>query len=760
MGVKCQIIRNAESGQVAKVLNSEGDESKLYHAALMHTKGKKNQALNLWTVAYLDGFPIKDREATLEEVFNYATLKDVKIATLTQEEVVDFKRSILNTPISNLAELDAVLRSTFYTNGEYTIDEKKLRASNLYSESEVINILKSTVTQEKIRTSINNLTGHVLKNPNVEESSKEKNTLDFEAVDNSKVNLIGKFESIPTQDVYTTLDEQLAGVKTETEFITKVRRLPFYDVADKILSTPENITKYFNIYSNKSVLKSFVATEEGKVPKQKNNTEEQLMQTIVLGKDSAKIQDSISIIESIPEQVWIASNEDVTKLLKEIERETVSLGIDIVGLTEVAKTRTQEEIVSFLSGLKALAENLSFNLVEEQDVSNFATESDTFFNVDNSQKNAYERVSESNKSRAIVQVDTKLDEVQMYDKFGLIKVDEGIYHQVLKPVSMEAMYQEVYETVLEDNTILPKEAYYPSGVDENNNIDITELNNPSNRVNVQRDIRKFIQSTALASETLETDSANTALEELTLYKQIFKHKTVKQATPQATNEVVKYKQFKGDEKYLQGWFVNDFNSYIVSEKYNNSKLYNNVLKYFDITSSGIVFVGNDVNTIDALRDYTTDNVVLENLKQYTILSKNPSLDGLYEFEELSMGELINMESDMRIYYGNNSNAVEVYKGDYSVVNGKITLDGLNADYIRVAEGVFARVQSHLGKSYYTQMPSNPSNYNVLTEIELDTNIEKFEVDNLKGTKEGVTQTNLYSEEELKQINEEIDECGQ
>ena len=182
-----------------------------------------------------------------------------------------------------------------------------------------------------------------------------------------------------------------------------------------------------------------------------------------------------------------------------------------------------------------------------------------------------------------------------------------------------------------------------------------------------------------------------------------------------------------------------------------------MLKYFRIDEFGIVFSTDDLSIIKELNLYTEGNKFLENIRQYSILTRHNSFDNVYEFKDLN-SSIMNIENYKRTFYSNNPKAAPIHRGEYSIKGGKLIIKGFGQDFFRVREGLFEKIQDNLGRSYYTQIPTVIGNFNTISTIEVDTNVENIELDNLNKDHLEVKVNNLYSDSELKTINNEIDDC--
>src|SRR5699024_4579969 len=149
-----------------------------------------------------------------------------------------------------------------------------------------------------------------------------------------------------------------------------------------------------------------------------------------------------------------------------------------------------------------------------------------------------------------------------------------------------------------------------------------------------------------------------------------------------------------DLNYLKDGFVKDFYNEILKEKFKNSKLYNDTLKDFRVTSSGLSYhgLGFDINEVPLSKE----------LKDYIRIKKNRGLLS----EHLETDNYVNDD----LFYLNNPRFIQ------SDVNAKEIKDGLFVSelgsplYIRLADNTIARrITNTTDNSLYRRVDMSENN---------------------------------------------------
>ena len=244
MGIKCNIFKN-DFGEVDYTLDQNGNKSKLFNDA--SKVFSKEKALEVWALAYTDKFKeVYDRigEPTLNEVVMFMEANKERLP-LEQQEVTDFRLSMVGTTFTDSYELARQLKSAFLP----TPTKKSLKSLGMYSDSEIKNILNSTYLQNKIVDNAFRLSNADIIYNDIEVDER------IVSVDNTVTDILGKAKNNNPLEEESVLINEVGGIKDEQEFKDKlITDFPQVDntakqVAPKPVkevnkSTAELVTKY------------------------------------------------------------------------------------------------------------------------------------------------------------------------------------------------------------------------------------------------------------------------------------------------------------------------------------------------------------------------------------------------------------------------------------------------------------------------------------------------------------------------------------
>lgn len=727
------------------------------------TNDLKQKALDLWTVAYTDSF-IEDnyfeenQEPSLEELLNYIKLLNNENKDLTKKDINDLSNNLLVLPYT-LDEVYTKLKTVFYRRGFFEINKEFINNSDLYNNSEKLEILTNPIIQNNIKNLIEKMDVLLLNNEeaiNIENISFINEDEVLQNIDN--LIGIGKFENLNPFEVDNIVAEYLAEETNREIFNEKVNDLPYPYLIEKYNSDIEFANKFFNKFSNLKKI-NVVRVNNGVLQLvNKSDTEGTISEVLLTNVNDVTIMDDSLFLNQIPEDIWLEEGENIKGILKNFEEKLINYNIDIIGISELYDEKTREDIIIFINSLSEFTNQIDNN--EEIDLQELSSIIDNFFNNDVTNKYVFDNITGLNKNLSLFKIISEQTELELFSNYGLIKTYNSFYQKINVEPNIDTLYQQVYELVLDNNNILPNEAYYPTAYSVNNNLNINKLNNLANQDLIKRDIKSYVLKNT-SKYNLEKDSLNIEnLEKLVLYKLLFKHPINVSENIDFNQEINKFNLFNGNFDYLTTNFLSDFNNYVLKEKFKNSEIYNNVLQYFSIDERGIYLKNDDVLTKQKINLLSLDNKMFNNLRQYVLISKEQSLQDIFEIS--NDGLLVNSEGFERIYYSNNPQMVKSYKGEYSLQDDVMVIDKNNNNFIKVDDLLYEKVQEQNGLSFYKNIPILNNNYfkNYGTKINVKKNVD-FEKFNkfIKIPSNIFVLDNLYSKNELISIKEEIDECG-
>lgn len=365
-----------ENGKIINVLDDSGNPSKLYKDAV--DKFGEEKGLEMYLVSksnsFLDFFA-GENEPTLQEVTNYVASNNRTEAELNQNQKAD----LINVLISNP---DFKAEDFYDEFGMFVIPKKH------YSRYELLTL----ENEEQIKEAVDALTNTENFTPNVE---AEGNIEKAQVLQINEKNAFGKLVNLnPNISEKEKLKEQVLNGERED-------------------------------YKTAEVL---IETLDGELISAKNNNTEQIVPLLV--KETFKT-DLVSSLETFSLSTLQQGEEQTRIVLKAIENDLISQGIDAIGLSQKP---IDEELVDFLNTAKTF-----INSPTKENTKTFAEKSDTYFERDLETK--IDVVKSEKTDRNYVKLNTNLTEEQLYEKKGLIQSElgKGIYIQTAKE-SLEDLY--------------------------------------------------------------------------------------------------------------------------------------------------------------------------------------------------------------------------------------------------------------------------------------------------------------------------------
>jgi len=359
-----------KNGKIINVLDDSGNPSKLYKDSV--DKFGEEKGLEMYLVSksnsFLDFFA-GENEPTLQEVTNYVASNNRTEAELNQNQKAD----LINVLISNP---DFKAEDFYDEFGMFVIPKKH------YSRYELLTL----ENEEQIKEAVDALLNTDF-TPNVEVA---------EAVEQiNEKNAFGKLVNInPAIAEQEKLKEEVLNGERED-------------------------------YKTAEVL---IETLDGELISAKNVNTEQILPLVV--KETFKT-DLIDSLQNLSLNTLQQGEEQTRIVLKAIENDLISQGIDAIGLSQKP---IDEELVDFLSTAKTF-----INSPTKENIKTFAEKSDIYFERNLEPK--IDVVKSDKADRNYVKLNTNLTEEQLYEKKGLIQSELGkeIYIQTAKE-SLEDLY--------------------------------------------------------------------------------------------------------------------------------------------------------------------------------------------------------------------------------------------------------------------------------------------------------------------------------
>lgn len=477
-------------------------------------------------------------EPKLSTVLNYIAEQNQTKEFATTEQIIDLQNVALGISNFNVSNFT---KAFYDENGIFYINPSKLK--EFYSDYEIQNLQNNIELQKQVKESVERL--KIIPNLEVSQDS-------FENLEKTQeVNSFGKLNNVNPFIVSKTIVDKLGGT-TQEEFDNNFSELEYPNLVKN--TNREQLYKDMQEYKKAD---SYIEVD-GELQQEKNSNTEIILPLVV--KQSTKLEDLNSVLSK--DLDVLQSSPQATKImLKTIEDNGISEGIDLIGLSE---KEVDGRLMEFLRSLNTF-------MIEptKENTKSFSDNYNEYF--EKNTDNKVIKVKKQETDRNFVTLNTKLSEIEVYDQQGLIKVGDNLYVKVNKKTA-EELYPLLY-------TYTEK---FPSTI---KNLE---------------EFKTFIQSKVSPTST----------EEIELFKMYFD--ATNEVINDATNEAV---NFSGDSQYLTGEYVSDFYIEGLKEKAKNSVKWRNFYSNFSVNEKGIYLINDDSLTLDNIKLYAD-----ENLKQYSLLS--------------------------------------------------------------------------------------------------------------------------------------------
>jgi len=539
MGVKCQIIRDPQ-GELLNVEAPNGATSLLYRN-LLTLSGSKDRALALWAFSYTEEFQDIEKkdldvngEYLAENVIRHVESSDT---SLSPTELKEIETSLLNIPIYSLQKLYTTMTRAFYIDNIFSVSRENLEDSKLYTKREIETITRNPHIRNEVRSTIKKIEGHLKMYGDIPMERKEiSNPLLFKT---ETLSPIGKFENV---DLTEELSPYLAGITDVYEFEQAIKTLPFPSVI-KAAEQGTFSTMLYNKYSQMMPVEQYYE-KDGQLIQQTNSIP---FKTILkTGNKVTLISKETDALINIPLKLEPIVQKELNSLLKAIADKSIEAGIDLFPLTEQYGKRPTSDIVDFVAKTDAFIALLHYNAADIKDVENFETMYNEFFEL--SPKLIQKFVEKSDFT--ISSIITAKDEIEMFEKFGMLKVGASTYQKVNTEEDLEEI---AVAMAIENHEVFPPSAYFPVAYNSNDEFVPTKVNEDNAR-QIKLSIRNFISTQA--SKHFATMKTKTA-EQITLFKILFGHKFFSPSVD-VVQDYNNYLEFKGEQDYLTGEFISDF----------------------------------------------------------------------------------------------------------------------------------------------------------------------------------------------------------
>jgi hypothetical protein len=607
-----------ENGRIINILDDSGNPSKLYKDAV--DKFGEEKGLEMYLVSksnsFLDFFT-GENEPTLQEVTNYVASNNRTEAELNQNQKAD----LINVLISNP---DFKAEDFYDEFGMFVIPKKH------YSRYELLTL----ENEEQIKEAIDALTNTENFTPNVEVEGSVEQV--------NEKNAFGKLVNInPTIAEQEKLKEEVLNGERED-----------YKTAEV-----------------------FIETLDGEIIPAKNNNTEQILPLLV--KQNFKT-DLIDSLQNISLSTLQKAEEQTRIVLKAIEDDLISQGIDVIGL---AQKPIDQELVDFLNTAKTF-----INSPTKDNTEIYAEKSDVYFERNLEPK--IDIVKSDKTDRNYVKLNTNLTEEQLYEKKGLIQSElgKGIYIKTAKE-DLTTLYENL-------RTYTEK---YPKGqtLEQYVQKQIAEMNY-DNAENAEAIVLYKMYFNVNNKENENKQLSPTEEQGLSTAGRIAEEATNILRGSKGTSKQSSAKQFTGDYAYLTEEFPSDFYIKQLKEKQKNSTKYRNFYSNFEVNEKGINILNTDAISMQQIEIYAD-----ENLRQYSLISKQmPDLQVDTEINESTRDLVVN-----------NPQTLEDYKNDlFRIDENNLILKNNTEEFVKVNGEIYESVAKQGNLNHFVKLETPTSDY--------------------------------------------------
>lgn len=684
-------------------------------------------------------------------------------AAVTPAEIYKLSNDFGNV-VGSMEELYQEINRTFFPSGYFQINPDLLMESKLYSKGEAITLLNHPEVQRNVQRLFEAVRKEYMSNNIYLENTLDNSKFSEELIQyKDEVDDLGKVQKEDPIEVENYFKENLAGVKDRQLFnniVSNLQQYPqFVNRFENDLGFAEMV---FNKYSNMTKIFRFQDIKDDVRVRRKGANFSKMFETLKHSEKGLEIGQDTAFLKRLDKFVWDSNAKEVVGMLKDIEEKFVDYNIDVIGLSEQYYKKSKEDILNFVENLYNFTEKLKSNDYVTEDIEKLSEDIDTFFGRDNVDADAkYEKVSENNRNKTLVELSSEKSDLELFEQQRLIKTSDGYYQKVNVKDTLEEAYDEAVSVIINNPKVINNYFLKSLPFFKNGMFNRLEVQKPENVEMVKEVFKEFIRKESNKLNDPSLKNRTETAQKWTIYKLMNKNPLNTEKMPNFASETLKYQKYRGNYHYLTNNFHADFQNYILKNKFNNTSLYNNVLKYFEVNENGIHLNTNNPLIKERIKNSYIQDEMFEHLKQYALLSKHPSMQDLFEYEEdvNNNNSMIELE---RYYYSNNFSQMKSFKGDYRINGDILVANNISDNFIRVKEGLFEKMGDMNGNSVYARQTimENPNlnNYEYpLQRPSIDMELARGMV--IKTSPKPTNVIKLYSKEEAKTINQQYNECS-
>ena len=644
-------------------------------------------------------------EPLLSEVIAYERNKPYSFSIGQQISI----SKLSNTSDGILAYKDAFLD----VNGDFKIDEKQLRDSGIFTESEIANFLDNPPAN------LEQIVRHIDK---VETSSFDSEV---------SFSLLDEFDELGFQKTMSVDEFIKDAVRSGRQIDNDSQYENFLDSLPSNVSDAIRADETINNYIKEKLLRGrkidIKIMEDGEVvDKLERDVANEIKETLIL--DEGNVDNWLLDIDSLLSfsyDVLLSDTSNVHYFLDRISEQAIDFNIDLTDLKKRANEVEIEETVEFLQSLRQFASEIRDGSLTDSDIENFADAYSDFFNLSN---DFVVDNSSMFQGRNVIKFDNAVADITAFQR-GYIRLQGDYFTKVDKNITYQQAVKRAVDAYFDRDVKLFK--------------DMPNFTKESQIENWLRDrFKPFLSQSAI--KKLGDDAYL-----MTFYQNLMGSKMgehIKAGYTQTDiDNFLRLKELIGTEAVIQD-LVNNFPAAVQKMKL-RMKLnpeqygmeYDKVAKWVKIVKDGVSL--ENKSALSILKNLVTDNKIFKTLqKMFTKDVGSNTLTGKFR-EELSYVKE-NME---------NVNSMEDY--DYEQMDSLIRVEGATESFLTKGDQVYHNIKN-------TSLYQNVTNFETMTDGQLMSEFRHLDENFVKEMvmQPKLEQTVKNEESVSKQFIDEVYEC--
>jgi hypothetical protein len=644
-GLKCRIERRDD--RVTGVMAPNGAWSELYNGALVYT-GDREAALNVWATAYTEEFASffgewrrgvaethgygldRNGEPLLDDVLHYLDMQ--RSVVLSARDMRDLRNVMTGMPDMTVDGFMTRMWDAFHEHGRFTIDERRLSASGIYTDDEVYRIVNDAAVQNsifKIQDSIFEIPKFNDSKIQILEDSAP-GSFAVGAVHEDRMTVFGKRATVNPAVVERTLRDALGGIRDRAAFDGAVAALPYDEVIARYADRDyaDGLFERYSAYTAVPV----VEIRDSELSQVSDGA---AFPGVASGDVSKGLTDAIDMFVLIDGEAERPGDDAARKLLHRIALESARTGIDMTELQRAYGAKPLSEVQDFMTAYHVYLRDGN----------------DRFGGI-------YDRFFEKGKAVEKARLDSRLEGLSvvkvrdwygfpanyLFAGFGLIDMGGGFFHHVSK---------------IQDSKF-----------------EIQNSNIPGFNDSGGRRLRKMAGREDMPPAT---EDAQAEAEQLVLSRLIYGHPgTVREVN--VADERARYYAFDGNWYDTTYAFPRAFYRFMLEEKVKGTELYADVLSHFRL-SPEIELLDTDAGSISDIEELMPEGKMKRGLANYAHISRSPTLAGLFLPAEAPGPDTMGFRQYL---YANSPQLLPAFAGVYTDhADGSVSVENGTEDFIKI-----------------------------------------------------------------------------